>query len=51
VNAMLLQACEFCVLEDGQVLQSEYELLRAIADALGHPMPLLKPRESAVFPQ
>ena len=37
----LLQACAACVSHDNQVTVQEGELLRAISDALGCPMPPL----------
>ena len=39
----LLTACAACIAADHQVSQAEGELLRAIADALGCPMPPLLP--------
>ncbi len=44
----LLQACGACVLADQQVTVQEYELLRAIADSLGCPMPPILPVQSPV---
>lgn len=37
----LLRACRECVLADGRVAPRQYELLRAVADALDVPMPPL----------
>jgi hypothetical protein len=39
----LLMACAACIAADRTVTQSEGEMLRAIADALGCPMPPLLP--------
>jgi hypothetical protein len=39
----LLMACAACIAADQKVTQAEGELLRAIADALGCPMPPLLP--------
>ncbi|MGH7255731.1 MAG: hypothetical protein ACREI3_08135, partial [Nitrospirales bacterium] len=39
----VLQACAACIMADRQVTVDEAELLRAIADALGCPMPPLLP--------
>lgn len=42
----LLQGCGACVLADQQVTVQEYELLRAISDSLGCPMPPILPVQS-----
>ncbi len=44
----LLTACAACIAADRKVSQAEGELLRAIADALGCPMPPLLPGQSLV---
>ncbi len=43
IKKMVLAACAVCVGADGQVTRTEAELLRAIADALGCPMPPVLP--------
>jgi Zn-dependent protease with chaperone function len=42
----LLSACAACIAADHQVTQAEGELLRAIADGIGCPMPPLLPGQS-----
>lgn len=42
----LLSACEVCVSADGKITVKEGELLRAISDALGCPMPPLLPGQT-----
>ncbi|MCH2132721.1 MAG: M48 family metallopeptidase [Phycisphaerales bacterium] len=39
-----LEACEICILHDGQTTPREAELLRAIAESIDCPMPLLTAR-------
>lgn len=42
IKRKLIEACKACVLSDGEVTSDEYELLRAIADAIDVPMPPLR---------
>ena len=44
----LLQACALCIGTDGQVTVEEAELLRAVADTLGVPMPPVLPGQPLV---
>lgn len=50
VKERVLDACARCVLADGSVTVKEAELLRAVADALGCPLPPFLPRATESAP-
>jgi uncharacterized tellurite resistance protein B-like protein len=47
IKDRLIRVCEACVLMDGIVNTAEYEMLRAVADGMGVPMPPLQVRSQA----